>query len=88
MKAYRISTGHLLPTSSTPPERESAFPDATCSLQAVCLVRHIMALFQACQAPLAEKVERQRHFIISTTEILWFHWLQTLFVPAGTWQPL
>lgn len=39
-----------------------------------------MALLQACQEPLAGKVERQTHFAIHTTEVLWFHWLQTHFL--------
>lgn len=69
MKAYRISTGHLPQTTSIPPEKESAFPHATCLLQASCLVKRIMALLWARQAPLAGKGERQRNFAVSTTEV-------------------
>lgn len=80
MKAYRISAGHLPQTTSTPSEKENAFPDATRLLQASCLAKRIMAFLWACQAPLRGKGERLRYFAIPTIKVQSFQWLQIHFL--------
>lgn len=80
MKPYRISAGHLPQTTSTPSEKENAFPDATHLLQASCLAKRIMAFLWACQAPLGGKGERLRYFAILTLKVQSFQWLQIHFL--------
>lgn len=67
MKGYRISTGHLPQTTSTPAEKASDLPDATCLLQVTCLVKRIRPLLWPCQSHLAGKGERHGRFAISST---------------------